>query len=269
MKDLAKQLEDFSYKYFDFCNNIDKYIKESKCQLDELESKNIIQKFFNRFRKKKLIITNKSYIDFSHIAELYKSIMMHFDKCNNRWEFPYLLKDFIYFIKIVENCFFYVNDDNSKIYAEYNKLEKKYKFTIFCDDYNIIYDIQESNINMPKSSSSYNDDNPLSFLIDKDEEYTYNRSNNVLFVNLTIKRLYGEYMNNEYKFVCGSPIPIEEKSDDFLLYRVFNISKQIVFETIIDIFNNTICKMSKLEGKINVKEVFKNGTVDVWRSRSK
>ena len=76
-------------------------------------------------------------------------------------------------------------------------------------------------------------------------------------------------MKNEYKFISGSPIPLEEKSDDFMLYRVFNISKQIVFETMIDIFNNTICKMSKLEGKINVKEVFENGTVDVWRSRSK
>ena len=265
MNDISK-LEDFSYRYFDLCNNIAQFIKKSKYQLDEPESKNFIQKFFNRFRKKKLKISNALYNDYDELSVIYRSIIAKYNDINKRWEFPNLLIEFIYFIKIVEKCFFYVNDDNSKVYAEYNEIDKKYRLTIFCDDYNIIYDIQESDINMPGKVSN---NNPLSFLIDKDEEYAYGKSNNVFFVNLTIKRLYGESMKNEYKFISGSPIPLEDKSDNFMLYRVFNISKQIVFETMIDIFNNTICKMSKLEGKINVKEVFENGTVDVWRSRSK
>ena len=267
MNDISK-LEDFSYKYFDLCNNIAQLINKSKYQLDEPEAKNFIQKFFNRFRKKKLKISDVLYNDYDELLVMYRSIVIKYDTVNNkRWEFPNLLIEFIYFIKIVEKCFFYVNDDNSKVYAEYNEIDKKYRLTIFCDDYNIIYDIQESDINMPGKVS--NNNNPLSFLINKGEEYGYGKSNNVFFVNLTIKRLYGESMKNEYKFISGSPIPLEDKSDDFMLYRVFNISKQIVFETMIDIFNNTICKMSKLEGKINVKEVFENGTVDVWRSRSK
>ena len=264
----VSKLEDFSYKYFNLCNNIAQLIKKSNCQLDEPKAKNFIQKFFNRFRKKKLKISDVLYNDYDELLVMYRSIVIKYDTVNNkRWEFPNLLIEFIYFIKIVEKCFFYVNDDNSKVYAEYNEIDKKYRLTIFCDDYNIIYDIQESDINMPGKVS--NNDNPLSFLIDKGEEYAYGKSNNVFFVNLTIKRLYGESMKNEYKFISGSPIPLEDKSDDFMLYRVFNISKQIVFETMIDIFNNTICKMSKLEGKIDVKEVFENGTVDVWRSRSK
>ena len=267
MNDISK-LEDFSYKYFDLCNNIAQIIKKSKYQLDEPESKNFIQKLFNRFRKKKLKISDVLYNDYDELLVMYRSIIIKYNTINKRWEFPNLLIEFIYFIKIVEKCFFYVNDDNSKVYAEYNEIDKKYRLTIFCEDYNIIYDIQESNINMPGKVSN-NDNNPLSFLIDKGEEYANGKSNNVFFVNLTIKRLYGESMKNEYKFISGSPIPLEDKSDDFMLYRVFNISKQIVFETMIDIFNNTICKMSKLEGKINVKEVFENGTVDVWRSRSK
>lgn len=266
MNDISK-LEDFCYKYFDLCNNIAQLIKKSKYQLDEPESKNFIQKFFNRFRKKKLKISDVLYNDYNELLVMYRSIVIKYNTIDKRWDFPNLLIEFIYFIKIVEKCFFYVNDDNSKVYAEYNEIDKKYRLTIFCDDYNIIYDIQESDINMPGKVS--NNDNPLSFLIDKGEEYAYRKSNNVFFVNLTIKRLYGESMKNEYKFISGSPIPLEDKSDDFMLYRVFNISKQIVFETMIDIFNNTICKMSKLEGKINVKEVFENGTVDVWRSRSK
>ena len=266
MNDVSK-LEDFSYKYFDLCNNIAQFIKKSKYQLDEPIAKNFIQKFFNRFRKKKLKISNTLYNDYDELSVIYRSIISKYNDIYKRWEFPNLLIEFIYFIKIVEKCFFYVNDDNSKVYAEYNEIDKKYRLTIFCDDYNIIYDIQESDINM--SGKVSNNDNPLSFLIDKGEEYAYGKSNNVFFVNLTIKRLYGESMKNEYKFISGSPIPLEDKSDDFMLYRVFNISKQIVFETMIDIFNNTICKMSKLEGKINVKEVFENGTVDVWRSRSK
>ena len=265
MNDISK-LEDFSYKYFDLCNNIAQLIKKSNYQLDEPEAKNFIQKFFNRFRKKKLKISDVLYNDYDELLVMYRSIIIKYNTINKRWEFPNLLIEFIYFIKIVEKCFFYVNDDNSKVYAEYNEIDKKYRLTIFCDDYNIIYDIQESDINMPGKVSN---NNPLSFLIDKDEEYAYGKSNNVFFVNLTIKRLYGESMKNEYKFISGSSIPLEDKSDDFMLYRVFNISKQIVFETMIDIFNNTICKMSKLEGKINVKEVFENGTVDVWRSRSK
>ena len=267
MNDISK-LEDFCYKYFDLCNNIAQLIKKSKYQLDEPESKNFIQKFFNRFRKKKLKISDILYNDYDELLVMYRSIIIKYNTINKRWEFPNLLIEFIYFIKIVEKCFFYVNDDNSKVYAEYNEIDKKYRLTIFCEDYNIIYDIQESDINIPGKVSN-NDNNPLSFLIDKGEEYAYRKSNNVFFVNLTVKRLYGESMKNEYKFISGSPIPLEDKSDDFMLYRVFNISKQIVFETIIDIFNNTICKMSKLEGKINVKEVFENGTVDVWRSRSK
>lgn len=268
MNDISK-LEDFSYKYFDLCNNIAQLIKKSNYQLDEPESKNFIQKFFNRFRKKKLKISDVLYNDYDELLVMYRSIVIKYDTVNNkRWEFPNLLIEFIYFIKIVEKCFFYVNDDNSRVYAEYNEIDKKYRLTIFCEDYNIIYDIQESDINMPGKVSN-NDNNPLSFLIDKGEEYANGKSNNVFFVNLTVKRLYGESMKNEYKFISGSPIPLEDKSDDFMLYRVFNISKQIVFETIIDIFNNTICKMSKLEGKIDVKEVFENGAVDVWRSRSK
>ena len=265
MNDISK-LEDFSYKYFDLCNNIAQLIKKSNYQLDEPESKNFIQKFFNRFRKKKLKISDVLYNDYDELLAMYRSIIIKYNDINKRWEFPNLLIEFIYFIKIVEKCFFYVNDDNSKVYAEYNEIDKKYRLTIFCEDYNIIYDIQESDINMRGKVSN---NNPLSFLIDKGEEYAYGKSNNVFFVNLTIKRLYGESMKNEYKFISGSPIPLEDKSDDFMLYRVFNISKQIVFETMIDIFNNTICKMSKLEGKINIKEVFENGTVDVWRSRSK
>ena len=261
-------LEDFRYTYFDLCNNIAQFIEKSKYQLDEPEAKNFIQKFFNRFRKKKLKISDVLYNDYDELLVMYRSIIIKYNTINKRWEFPNLLIEFIYFIKIIEKCFFYVNDDNSKVYAEYNEIDKKYRLTIFCDDYNIIYDIQESDINMPGKVSN-NDNNPLSFLIDKGEEYANGKSNNVFFVNLTIKRLYGESMKNEYKFISGSPIPLEDKSDDFMLYRVFNISKQIVFETMIDIFNNTICKMSKLEGKINVKEVFENGTVDVWRSRSK
>ena len=47
---------------------------------------------------------------------------------------------------------------------------------------------------------------------DKGEEYTYRKSNNVFFVNLTIKRLYGESMKNEYKFISGSPLPLEDKA---------------------------------------------------------
>ena len=265
MNDISK-LEDFCYKYFDLCNNIAQLIKKSNYQLDEPEAKNFIQKFFNRFRKKKLKISDVLYNDYDELLVMYRSIIIKYNTINKRWEFPNLLIEFIYFIKIVEKCFFYVNDDNSKVYAEYNEIDKKYRLTIFCEDYNIIYDIQESDINMPGKVSN---NNPLSFLIDKDEECAYEKSNNVIFVNLTVKRLYGESMKNEYKFISGSPIPLEDKSDDFMLYRVFNISKQIVFETMIDIFNNTICKMSKLEGKINIKEVFENGTVDVWRSRSK
>ena len=267
MNDISK-LEDFSYRYFDLCNNIAHFIDNSKYQLNEPGTKNFIQKFFNRFRKKKLKISDVLYNDYDELLVMYRSIVTKYNDINKRWDFPNLLIEFIYFIKIVEKCFFYVNDDNSKVYAEYNEIDKKYRLTIFCDDYNIIYDIQESDINMPGKVSN-NDNNPLSFLIDKGEEYAYRKSNNVFFVNLTIKRLYGESMKNEYKFISGSPIPLEDKSDDLILYRVFNISKQIVFETMIDIFNNTICKMSKLEGKIDVKEVFENGTVDVWRSRSK
>ena len=265
MKDVSK-LEDFCYKYFDLCNNIAHFIDNSKYQLDEPEAKNFIQKFFNRFRRKKFKISDALYNDYDELLVMYRSIIIKYNTINKRWEFPNLLIEFIYFIKIVEKCFFYVNDDNSKVYAEYNEIDKKYRLTIFCEDYNIIYDIQESDINMPGKVSN---NNPLSFLIDKGEEYAYGKSNNVFFVNLTIKRLYGESMKNEYKFISGSHIHLEDKSDDFMLYRVFNISKQIVFETMIDIFNNTICKMSKLEGKSNIKEVFENGTVDVWRSRSK
>ena len=49
MNDISK-LEDFSYKYFDFCNNIAQFIEKSKYQLDEPEAKNFIQKFFNIMR---------------------------------------------------------------------------------------------------------------------------------------------------------------------------------------------------------------------------
>lgn len=266
MKDVSK-LENFGYRYFDLCNGIANLINNSDCQLDEPKAKNFIQKFFNRFRKKKLDISgNNVYRDFDILQETYRSIIHEYDSIDSIWNFPYFLVKFIYFIKIAEKCFFYINDDNySKIYAEYDETNKKYKLTIFCEDINIIYDIQESEINMP---GNIKNDSPLSFLY-KDEKYMYdNVTSNAFFVNLTVKRLYGETMKNEYKYVCGSPIPLYI-SDDFLIHRIFNISKQIVFETMIDIFNNTICKMSKLEGKINIKEVFENGTVDVWRSRSK
>ena len=178
MNDISK-LEDFSYKYFDLCNNIAQLIKKSKYQLDEPEAKNFIQKFFNRFRKKKLKISDVLYNDYDELLVMYRSIVIKYNTANNkRWEFPNLLIEFIYFIKIVEKCFFYVNDDNSKVYAEYNEIDKKYRLTIFCDDYNIIYDIQESDINMPGKVS--NNDNPLSFLIDKGEECAYEKSNNVI-----------------------------------------------------------------------------------------
>ncbi len=257
MKDMTK-MERFGYQYYRFCNNLSKAITKENLTFVKPE---LEKRLFGHFVTKPVSFDLSSIDNHDEFGGIYRNIMLEINN-TDRWEFPKVVKNFIYFMKISEKVFFYNNDDGNSVYGEMDKVSDSYKLHIITDDYNILYELQDSTINIPGKEKLRGD--YLSFMNDE-----FDSQNTVLFANVSVKRNYGEHMFTEYKFVQSSPLIFEDPGDDILFNIVDKIIKKFISDTFNDILDNSICKMSNLDEKIKAEEVLNNDRMDIWRCRSK
>lgn len=258
MKTITK-MENFGYQYYEFCNNLAKVIRKENLTFEKPE---LEKRLFGYFVTKPISFDISSIENHDELGGIYRSILSEISN-TDKWEFPKIVKNFIYFIKISEKTFFYNNDDGNIIYCEMDKVSGEYKLHITTDDYNILYELQNSSINI-LDKEILGADNPLSFMND----ITSDIQSTVLFANISIKRNYGEHMFTEYKFVQSSPLIFEDPGDNILFDITDKIIRKIISNTFNDILDNTISKVSDLDENIKVEEILNNGTINVWRRRS-
>ena len=243
MSSYYKKLVDLSYSYYDNVYSANLLLND--------DSNNKKKSIFNNFKKN--IIPFKD-----DIKQLYCFIKSSINDTTNRWEFPIFVKDFIQFMKNCEKVFLYNNDESNTVYAEVDDLKKIYKLIIDSDQYKITYEFQDSSINLPNTIKKLSVDNPLSFLMDENEE-----EQTVQFISITIERNFGKNLISEFKFIDKSPIPFEDYGDNVLFSIAINISREIIFNTFIDIIDNCICPMAGMKQNIKIEEVVKNGGITV------
>lgn len=235
-------LEEFGYDYYKLYTHINKYLFDNSLSTEKQKG---------LFKKRKIDLSEIKGYD--EIAAKYRIIKDKYESYN-RWNFASFLIDFVYFSKIMEKCYMYQNDDSNKVYTLYDGMDEKYTVKIDCEDFIIEYKIQKSEINMPQKRDSLNALLGIEEVRDK-----------VIFCDIVIKRMYGEHMTDKFSIVSDSPVPIEDLSDDVLLTTIYNITKDIIFESFNDILNN-VTRLNPGQ-KLDIKEVMENDKLDVWRSR--
>jgi len=72
-------------------------------------------------------------------------------------------------------------------------------------------------------------------------------------------------MKNQFKFVIGSIIEMEDDTDEMLYKIITSNTAKIIIDTLFDILNNRVKTQSRLEENLNVEDLINNGALDIWR----
>lgn len=159
----------------------------------------------------------------------------------------YGLKDFVEFLMISEKVYMYNNTDMKSVYAEAVD-DRKSNIHVIDEENSVHYIIQyeDSSIRIPDNSSSL-----LGFLND-DSDVNEMKSDNLVFINLIIKRTNGNKTDN-ISFIHGSEIPTKSEYDILMIENALNMISKLILNCIYDILDNYVINYTNIERNIGRK----------------
>lgn len=172
----------------------------------------------------------------------------------DRAEFYYYIKAYGNILYWAERVLLYQNDDTKDSYSVINKDENITMVYFNIDDTLVEISFLESSINLPNKSK----DNPLNFMSDDDSVAT--------FVEINIRRNYGNNINDNIKAILGSNDFNLNLDDIKMLDLIENKICNIVISSLVDIENHIINYCCGLKN-ITIEEI-ENG-ITLWRRATK
>ena len=150
------------------------------------------------------------------------------------------VEDFCQFIMVSEKCFMYNNSANSPIYVEETESKKVINFQF--KDYIAKITIEDTNISLGGSS----------LILDS------NIKTIMTLYKIYIRRSFGNYTDNTFRFVTDEEPKFEDDSDKILFNVFIQDSSRLMLDTLDNILES-IAPIYIGNDKINWKEAVENG----------
>lgn len=255
-KSYLNEFKDISWLYYEYCNKLADYLKNTSSTLVAPTEK-LKKSIFKNNNLKTTITDYEVGTEISVIYAHINNIRNILEITDDKDALYRIIYDFTYFLKIAEKCFFYPNDDSCRVWSQVDDDKQLYVLNIETDDYYISYTFQNSVITVPgKSKNSL-----LSFMDDEEDD----KFNTIVFTTIDIINNNQNHMKNQFKFVIGSIIEMEDDTDEMLYNVITSNTAKIIIDTLFDILNNRVKTQSRLEENLNVEDLISNGALDIWR----
>ena len=227
--------EDFC---FDFYDTIKKYTNE---EIEYIAKFN--KSIFNRNKKK--------YIFSKEISEKKDTIL------DNKFSYGYskkewltdFVKPYLHFLRTVEKCFMYNNDESNTVYSEIIN-DKEIIYFAVNDSYKIRIIFEKTKI-------------PDKLIKDPDLDNIFD-NNYMEFITIEVKRNFGKQMMNKFKIITDNDT-FDDETDEFLLEIIMDVIYTSILSQLSDILNFIINTYTDLNIKINDKlKIYEKRGIDYY-----